>query len=233
MPDVLIEGEPREIWIDLLRDLARAADRAAVRLSSLEVEEDEVDDVEIRSRWGRKFMRLPGLGLERGLTTKAISTAAELNDEPNAEKVLVQLEKNEHLERVPGAAPKRWRLTREQRRNRILQVSRLVPEGQWTTYGDIAIAVSGSVNAARAVSRVAAKNPTFANPHRVLEKAGTIPAGWEDDDGKGPEECARRLETEGIRLKDGRAPSERRISHDELRLRLENSEAAAASAGTP
>lgn len=214
------------IGADFFRDLARSSERVADRLTALL--EDEVDEApaEVRSRWGRKVLRLEGLGLERGMTTREISTAIELNDEPNAEKVLSQLEKSGRVELVAGVSPKRWSLTREQRRNRILRVSRLVPSGRWTTYGDIAVAVSGNIRVARAVSRVAAKNPAFANPHRVLEKAGTIPEGWKDDEGRGPQECERRLAVEGIELVDGRAPRDLRVYHDELQALLIASEAA-------
>lgn len=159
------------------------------------------------------------------MTTKAISVEVGMNDEPNTEKVLAQLERNGLVELVPDVSPKQWRLTLDQRRNRMLRVSRLVPKGAWTTYGDIAIAVSGNIRLVRPVSRVAAKNAAFANPHRVLEKAGTIPEGWKDDEGRGPEECERRLAEEGVRFIDGKAPREQRIVHDELRSLLEASEA--------
>jgi alkylated DNA nucleotide flippase Atl1 len=210
------------IWRDLLRDMGRTFERAATSVEGLL--EEEIDEPEIRSRWGRKVLRLEALGLEEGMTTKGISTAIGLNDEPNAEKVLAQLEKNGLVELIANTAPKRWRLSRDQRRKRILRASRMVPEGKWTTYGDMAVAVYGHIQGARAVSRVASKDPAFANPHRVLEKAGTIPGGWEDDEGRGPEECARRLASEGI-LVEGEAPADRRMYHDELRALLDESEA--------
>jgi alkylated DNA nucleotide flippase Atl1 len=218
------------VWVDLLRDVGRASERAAERIAA--VLDYDVEDLPatVRSRWGRKALRLEGLGTEQGMTTTEISAAVGLNDPPNTDKVLVQLEKDGRLELVPDSAPKHWRLSRDQRRNRILRASRLIPEGHWTSYGDIAVAVSGEIRAARAVSRVAAKNPAFANPHRVLEKAGTIPPGWKSDEGLGPEECERRLAVEGITLEDGRAPRELRILHDELQAKLAESEEAEAVA---
>jgi alkylated DNA nucleotide flippase Atl1 len=220
------EREMAGIWMDLFRDVSRSTEQAAARVAALFEEEIDEPKPAIRSTWGRKILRLDELGLERGMTTKEISVKVGLNDEPNTEKVLSQLEKTELVELVPGAVPKHWRLTRDQRRNRILRASRLVPRGRWTTYGDIAIAVSGNIRLARPVSRVAAKNAAFANPHRVLEKAGTIPKGWKDDESHGPEECERRLGEEEVELIDGKAPRELRIYHDELRALLEASEAA-------
>jgi alkylated DNA nucleotide flippase Atl1 len=225
MSEVDLNREMAGIWMNLFRDVSRSAEQAASRVAApLEGEIEDSAPV-IRSRWGRKILRLDAPGIERGMTTKEISVAVGINDERYAEKVLAQLEKNGLVELVGHAAPKRWRLTREQRRNRILRVSRLVPRGNWTTYGDIAIAVGDNIRLARPVSRVAAKNPAFANPHRVLEKAGTIPKGWVDDEGRGPEECERRLAEEGVKLVDGKAPRSQRINHDELRTLLVASEA--------
>lgn len=222
--DADMNREITSIWRDVFADMARSAERAASRLSALVDDDIEETTPEVRSVWGRKVMRLEELGIERGMTTKQISKAVGMNDEPNAEKVLAQLVKNNIAELVPSASPKRWRLTQEQRRNRILRVSRLVPKGHWTTYGDIAVAVSGNIRLARPVSRVAAKNPAFANPHRVLEKAGTIPEGWIDDEGQGPEECERRLVAEGVKFDRGVADRSQRISHDELQALLAASE---------
>lgn len=224
MTDMDFNRQMGGIFMDLFRDVARSAERAASRMGALLEEEIDEPVPAIRSTWGRKVLRLGDLGLEHGMTTKQVSVDISMNDEPNAEKVLVQLEKNGLVERVSGASPKRWRLARDQRRNRILRASRLVPEGRWTTYGDIAIAVSGNIRLARPVSRVAAKNPAFANPHRVLEKAGTIPSGWRDDEGRGPEECERRLNAEKVNLVDGKAPAELRVHHEELSALLEASE---------
>ena len=86
---------------------------------------------------------------------------------------------------------------------------------------DIAIAVGGNVRLARSVASVAAKNPTFANPHRVLLKGGVIAADWRDDDGKGPEECERRLRADGIDFdEDGTADQKARSGYEELQARL-------------
>lgn len=214
--------EVTAVLADLFGDIARAADRAATRMTGLL--DDQLEEPEIRSLWGKKFLRLDTLGSERGMTTREISIRSEMDDEPNADKALSQLAKNGLVELVPNSSPKRWRLTRDQRRNRILRASRLIPVGAWTTYGDVAVAVMGHIRGAQAVSRVASKNPAFANPHRVLAKGGVIPEGWKDDEGKGPAECERRLALEGVALKKGKAPRKLRIDHEELRSLLEANE---------
>lgn len=57
------------------------------------------------------------------------------------------------------------------------------------------------------------------------KKAGTIPAGWRDDEGRGPEECERRLAAEDVELVDGKAHVGLRVYHEELSALIEASEA--------
>ncbi len=211
------------IWTGLLRDIARAADTAADRFAAL-TDHPVVEEIEtptVASAWGRKILRLPALGLEDGMSTKEIATAINHPDAANAHNVLIGLVKQELVEQVDGSSPKRWRLTQKQRRDRILNASRLIKDGYWVTYGDIAIAAFDNPKLARVVARVAAHNPAFANPHRVLAKGGVIAEGWKYDDGIGPEECIRRLAADGITLVDGRAPETKRMHHDELKTRLD------------
>ncbi len=56
--------------------------------------------------------------------------------------------------------------------NRVKQI----PEGKVTTYGEIAIAVTGSVRAARAVGQAVAKNqyPIIIPCHRVVRSNGDV-----------------------------------------------------------
>jgi alkylated DNA nucleotide flippase Atl1 len=216
-------GEVLGVFITFLRSVARATNTAADELVAL-VDAEQVEGVQaptIRSSWGRKFLRLPPLGLEDGMTTKEIAHQAGHPDEANAHNVLVALVKQNLVEELEGSAPKRWRLTQEQRRNRILKASRLIKDGHWVTYGDIAIAAFDNPKLARVVARVAAHNPAFANPHRVLGTGGVILEGWKDDEGNGPEECVRRLKADGIELVDGHAPEDRRMQYDELKGRLD------------
>jgi alkylated DNA nucleotide flippase Atl1 len=104
-----------------------------------------------------------------------------------------------------------------------------VEAGEWTTYGDVGIAVRGDTFAARTVGRAAATPADFPNPHRVLQEDGRIPEGWHSSEGKGPEECERRLNLEGVTFVDGVADKTRRVMWDVARAR---SEAAATSEGS-
>lgn len=112
------------------------------------------------------------------------------------------------------------------RRNRILRLSRLVPEGRWTTYGHFSIAVYDNVRMAITIGRVAAKNPAFAHPHRVLWSCGEIKDRWIDDEGRGPEECERRLRSEGVAVTDRHADPEKFVGWEGLKALLEAEEQA-------
>lgn len=68
---------------------------------------------------------------------------------------------------------------------------------------------------------MAAKNPAFSHPHRVLKSGGFVPDGWRDDEGRGPEECRRRLEAEGIRFADDAADHACFVGWEELRALLD------------
>jgi hypothetical protein len=51
----------------------------------------------------------------------------------------------------------------------------------------------------------------------VLREPGLIYDGWHDSSGRGPEECRRRLETDGVKFtEDGRADPARRVAWDVL-----------------
>jgi alkylated DNA nucleotide flippase Atl1 len=56
------------------------------------------------------------------------------------------------------------------RRDRMLRVTHLVRPGEWTTYGDVAVAAFNNWRMARAVGQSAQRNPAFNAPHRVLSK---------------------------------------------------------------
>ncbi len=97
-----------------------------------------------------------------------------------------------------------------------LRVAALLRLGEWTTYGDISTAVHGSARAARAVGRAAATISGFPNAERVIGKDGRVPSGWRDDAGRGPEECRRRLEAQGVRFDEGRADPARHVGWEVL-----------------
>ena len=89
-----------------------------------------------------------------------------------------------------------------------------VPEGRWTTYGDVAVAAGRSTNAAQPVAAwLASKGHLVANVHRVLNAAGEISPGWRPA-GPGvpatPRDVEERLRKEGVRFVDGRADPRQR-----------------------
>lgn len=206
------------IAIGWLRGVERATGEAAARLGAMI--DDIVDEPvpSVRGAWQRKIAPLAGFARELGLTAGEVAREADY-DEANTYAVLAGLEKGGLLEEIPETSPKRWRLAEKHRRNMILRASHVIREGEWTTYGDIAAAVSGNVNQSRSVARIASTNPAFANPHRVLNVGGRINPDWHDDQGRGPEECERRLTEEGIRFVEGKAQAGR-IDYDTIKQRL-------------
>jgi alkylated DNA nucleotide flippase Atl1 len=204
--------------LETVRDLRRLVERAEERLTAIFAIEPESDLPEVRGERQDQIARIPEL-----FTTEmsAGEVARRANyDEANTYTVLAALEKAGLLE-VTQENPRKWRVGRQHRRNRVLRASHLVNEGEWITYGDFAIAVYGNVLTARTVGRVAAKNPTFANPHRVIGRDGVIPEGWRGFGG-GPEECRRRLEADGVAFKDGKADPAHQISWETLKDRLDS-----------
>jgi alkylated DNA nucleotide flippase Atl1 len=107
----------------------------------------------------------------------------------------------------------------EDRRATILRASRVIPEGLWTAYGEIGLAATGSPTAHRIVARLAAHDPAFATPWRVVHADGTIPVGWRGRGG-GPEKCRELLESEGVRFVNGRADPAQKILAEEIELLL-------------
>lgn len=212
------EREIALIAVDWMRGVERATGEAAGRLETML--DDVVDDPTptVRGAWQRKIAPLAGFSREQGLTAGEIAREVKY-DEANTYTVLASLEKSGLLEKIPGTSPKRWRLIDKHRHNPILRASHIIGEGEWTTYGDVAAAVSGNVNQARSVARVASTNPAFANPHRVLNAGGRIHPDWHDDEGRGPEECERRLREEGVNFLDGEAQGSR-IDYETIAQRL-------------
>src|SRR5207244_10291905 len=92
------------------------------------------------------------------------------------------------VEEVPGRKPIQWRLAPSYRATAdpYLAVAEQLHAGEWTTYGDISIAVRGDTMGARAVGRAAATLQHFPNPHRVLQSGGRIPDGWKTTDSDTP-----------------------------------------------
>jgi alkylated DNA nucleotide flippase Atl1 len=170
----------------------------------------------------RAILELTGLSDDSGMKTSEIADAIHY-EVPNTYMTLRALAGSGLLEQIPGVSPQRWRLAPRYRATAApyVQIAAHVHRGEWTTYGDISIAHRGDARAARAVGRAAATLPSFPHPHRVLGRNGVIPIGWRDDQGNGPEECRRRLESEGVRFSDdGRADPASRVAWDILASRF-------------
>lgn len=206
------------------RALERAHGDYAQSLAA-ELGEDVVEAPVLRGAVQRRIAALPGLATIKGMTAGEI--AGELDhDEANTYTAVNGLEKLEMVEVIEDSNPRRWRLTTKHRRNRVLRLSRLIPAGRWTTYGEFSIAVYDSVKMAITVGQVAAKNPAFANAHRVLTAGGLVNSAWSDGRGGGPEECKRRLTEENVWLtgKDTANPK-LLLGWEELKRLLEEAEA--------
>jgi alkylated DNA nucleotide flippase Atl1 len=209
----------------LHRRLGTAHEEYAREISLLIEEPDDQPVPELRGPVQRRIIALPGMYAERGMSAGEIARTLDY-DEPNTYPVLKSLSDSRVAEQVEGATPKRWRMAVKHRRNRVLRMSRLIPDGRWTTYGDFAIAVYDSNKMAITVGRVAAKNPAFVKPQRVLWSGGEIKDTWQDDEGKGPKECERRLEAEGIRIESRHADPKAFIGWADLKGLLEADERA-------
>jgi alkylated DNA nucleotide flippase Atl1 len=168
---------------------------------------------------------------ERGLTTSRVCELMGGYDTANGHVALRTLQSRGVLEEVPGERPIRWRLAPRYRATAdpYLAIAEQVRPGEWTTYGDVSVAVRGDTNGARAVGRAAAMLEHFPNPHRVLQSGGRIPDGWRPTHAPEPDpaECRRRLEAEGVEFDEhGRASRRDYVAWDVLVERAEGQEAA-------
>ncbi len=89
-----------------------------------------------------------------------------------------------------------------------------VPEGHWTSYGDVAVAGGRGSNAAQGiVSWIGSRGHELHAVHRVLNSDGEINPGWKPA-GRGLPADAREvrelLESEGLRFSGGRADPRKR-----------------------
>jgi alkylated DNA nucleotide flippase Atl1 len=208
--------------LDLFADESSAAVEASAGPENLPDAPTDPAELKLGQRQ-RQIVKLSQLATEGGAKTAEIAAAIGY-EVPNTYSTLQALARQGVVELVPDRHPQTWRLAAKYRPSGAalpyLEVAELVKEGEWTTYGDISIAVRDNTSGARAVGRAAAVLPQFPNPHRVLQQGGVVPDGWHDGDEQGPEECRRRLENEGVTFPDGvHANQERRVTWDVLRGR--------------
>lgn len=97
----------------------------------------------------------------------------------------------------------------------VSRVVGLVRPGEWTTYGDVSIAVAGHRHCARSVGNLAATDDRFPHPHRVLRSGGTVA----DSPVRDPRRVIERLMEEGVRFRGRRADPSQQVHWDELARR--------------
>lgn len=88
-----------------------------------------------------------------------------------------------------------------------------LPEGAWTTYGDLADAVG---TAPQPLGAHITACPQCVNAHRVLTHEGRIADGFRWADPNDDRDPALLLTADGVRLDGGRADAAQRLSSDEL-----------------
>jgi alkylated DNA nucleotide flippase Atl1 len=111
----------------------------------------------------------------------------------------------------------------------FLVVARLIRRGEWTTYGDISAAATGTMRLARAVGRAAATLDDFPNAHRVLAAGGRVTRGRRSH--AAAEAARARLEREGVTFARDRADPSRRVHWDELARRCHETDSPNPSIG--
>jgi alkylated DNA nucleotide flippase Atl1 len=201
---------------------ARAHEEYATALAGLVEEVDAPKAPPVRGSLQKRIVGIPALAEMRGVSSREVAEIVS-GDEPNCHTALKGLVEKGVVEVVERSSPQRFRLVVTHRRDRVLRMSRLISRGEWTTYGDFSIAVYDSPRMALTVARVAAHHPAFANPHRILQRGGTVSADWRDEDqGKGPEEAKRRLtDEEDWDVENDRAIPESALNWQQLRERLQ------------
>jgi len=220
-------SEYSQTFVRLARTMANAltafADDMEVQAlySTATGEEAEVEVPVGRGQRQQAILGLEALAGEEGLKTADIASAIDY-EATNTHGTLQALDRAGLVELVPNASPQRWRLAPRYRTTSSVfgRIASRLRDGEWTTYGDISIAVRGDVKAARGVGQAAAKLSDFPRPAQILMEGGRINPQWRDAEGRGPEECRKRLEQVGVRFADdGHADPAQRVTWDVLRQR--------------
>jgi uncharacterized protein len=176
-------GEPGHVE-EIVAEVPRPADEHALGKRQLQIVE------------------VPGLATEDGLKTADVAAAIGY-ELPNTYSALQALARNQVVEQVPGKEPQHWRLVRRYRAasRTYARIAELVQPGEWTTTGDLSIAVRGDVRAAPGIAAARLSN-------RVLP-----------DDGP-PAEAIEQLASEGVViLPSGEADPRQRVTWSELSRR--------------
>jgi alkylated DNA nucleotide flippase Atl1 len=144
-----------------------------------------------RGQRQEQILAAPGLATEDGMKSADVALAIDY-DGPNTHTSLQALQKAGLVELVAGVTPQRWRLAPRYRTTSVvfMRMASRVRDGEWTTYGDISIAVRGDTKAARGVGQAAAALANFPHPERVLMDGGRINPKWRDRKDRGPDTAA-------------------------------------------
>ncbi len=195
-------------WAELARTLASALSAFAEQASPLPEEASAeqppspVDEHALGKRQ-RQIVELPGLAGDEGLKTADIASQIDY-EVPNTYTALQALARFQVVELVPGKEPQHWRLVRRYRTGSqaFARAVALVRQGEWTTAGDVSIAVRGDVRAAEGIVRAGLSARVLANEHIDAE-------------------LRRRLSDEGVVfLDDGRPDPRQRVTWNILAERV-------------
>lgn len=161
----------------------------------------------------QQILELPNLGDEGGLKTAEIASLIDY-EIPNTHSTLQALERAGLVELVPRTTPQCWRLTPRYRTTSAVfrRIASRIRTSEWASYGDISIAIRNDTAAARAIGRIAATDPDFPHPERLLMDNGKVNPNWRDSEGRGPDHCQRLLEDQGIKFVNGHASGSQRVS---------------------
>lgn len=193
--------------IEALQKFAESLEDGPPRDEPIASEPPRPSDEHALGKRQLQIVELPGLADEAGMKTADIATAIAY-ELPNTYSALQALARNQVVEQVAGKEPQHWRLVRRYRATSraYARIAELVGPGEWTTAGDLSIAVRGDTQAARSIG---AANLS----HRVLADR------WV------PDESASLLAAEGVAiLEDGRADPRQRVTWDELSRRAQAAE---------
>ncbi len=84
-----------------------------------------------------------------------------------------------------------------------------IPEGRWTSYGDVAVAAGGTTSGAQGIAAwILGHGHRLSHEYRVLNTHGEISPAWKPTGPHLPATAAEvreRLEAEGVRFSGGRA----------------------------
>ena len=97
--------------------------------------------------------------------------------------------------------------------SRLHAILEALPQGRWTTYGDLADAVG---TAPQPLGAHITTCPQCANAHRVLTAEGRLAAAFAWPDSNDARDPGEMLRAEGVGFLEGRADPSRRLTSDDL-----------------